>query len=184
MTEAPTAAAHLPTAQVTRRRRASWALLLPLLTAVLVGYLGWQAWNERGQAIAVELGLGHGLQAGDPVRYRGIDVGRVEAVHLAPGLDRVRIDVVLAPHATDLARTGTAFWVARPQVGPTGVSGLDTLVGPRYLAVRPGSPTAPRQTRFEGLDRPPIIPPFDGGLEVVLVTPSRGGIAAGPRSNE
>ncbi|QDU65817.1 MlaD family protein [Engelhardtia mirabilis] len=171
--------ATLPTAVVGRRRRASWALLLPLITAALVGYLGWQAWNERGVTIEVELALGHGVQAGDPVRYRGIDVGSVRAVHLAPGLDRVRLEVSLAPHAADLARTGTAFWVARPQVGPAGVSGLDTLVGPRYLAVLPGSPTAPHQDRFEGLDAPPIVPPFDGGLEVVLTTPSRGGIAAG-----
>lgn len=174
-----TEATHLPTATVAKRRGIGFAFLLPLLTAALVGYLGWKAYSERGEAIVVEFALGHGLHEGDPVRYRGIDVGRVDAVHLAPGLDRVRLAVVLEPHAADLARTGTAFWVARPQVSPAGVSGLDTLVGPRYLAVRPGSPTAPKQARFEGLDQPPIVPPFEGGVEVVLVSPDRGGIAAG-----
>lgn len=169
----------LPTAEVVRRPRWSFAWLLPLLTAVLVALLVHRAWSERGATIIVELSVGHGLQEGDPVRYRGIDVGRVQTMQLAPGLDRVRSEIVLDAHAVGLARVGTRFWVVRPRLGPSGVSGLETLIGSRHLGVDPAPPSAPPTDRFVALDEPPIEPAWGDGLRVVLEASTRGGIAAG-----
>ncbi|MEO0649172.1 MAG: MlaD family protein [Planctomycetota bacterium] len=169
----------LPRAELVRRPRFGLAWLLPLLTLALVVALGVRAWSDRGPTVWVELDSGHGLGPGDAVRYRGIDVGSVRTMQLAPGLDRVRLEVALEPHAGGLAREGTRFWVARPRVGPSGVSGLDTLVGARYLAVDPGPAGAPARSRFDGLGEPPVEPAWGQGFEVTLEAATRGGVTAG-----
>src|SRR5262249_35461876 len=38
------------------------------------------AWHSSGVSVTIEFVEGHGLQPGDPVRLRGIDVGTVEHV--------------------------------------------------------------------------------------------------------
>jgi paraquat-inducible protein B len=173
------ASESLPSAEVTPRPRLGLYWLLPLVTLGLVVALAWRALGQRSTEILVELDAGHGLRAGDPVRYRGIDVGQVRRIELGAGLDRVRLEVVLEPHATGLARVGTRFFVPRPKFGPAGVSGLETLLGPRSLALEPGPPSAPPATRFQGLEAPPSEVPWRGGLEVLVEARSRGGLSAG-----
>lgn len=120
---------------------------------------------------------GHGLKTGDALRYRGIVVGRVQDVRLAPDLQGVSASVRLLPSARDLARDGSRFWIVRPQVDLSGVTGLDTVVGARYLGVLPGA--GKFRERFTGLEEPPLTRLDPGGLTIVLGTPGRGGLRAG-----
>jgi hypothetical protein len=100
-------------------------------------------------------------------------------VRLAADEGGVVLDVQLRPEAEAVARTGTTFWIARVQVGASGVRGLDTLVGTRYIAAIPGPADSAPQLRFTGLESPPADPPWRDGLEVVLEARERGGIGVG-----
>lgn len=173
----------IPTAVVRPRPSASWAWLLPLAALILTAWLVYRAWSMRGIPVRIHFENGYGLKAGDDVRYRGISVGRVEDVILSSNMDGVTVIARLNSSSSDLAHAGTRFWVVRPEFQLTRIAGLETLVGPRYLAVLPSSPTDPnasRQRDFVGLAAPPVVETIQpGDLEIILHTPQRGSLRPG-----
>jgi len=173
-------APEFPAARVETRTAAGWTRLLPLLALILAVVLVREAWNERGARLTVHADQGHGLRAGDALRYRGIEVGRVEAVELGTGAEEVLLRVRLMRSASSLARAGSRFWIARPVVGVEGVSGLETALGSRYLAVLPGPPGGASQEEFTALEEPPLHELEDpSALEVVLLADDRAGLGRG-----
>jgi hypothetical protein len=148
--------------------------------AVIALLLVASAWHSFGPRVTIEFVEGHGLRPGDAVRLRGIDVGVVERVVLNPALDRVEVTAQLMQEAAAIAREGTLFWIERPQVGLSAVRGLDTVVGPKYIAAQPGPADGPRQQRFVGVESPREI--LDSGqhsLEVTLESDSRHSLQTG-----
>lgn len=169
-----------PEATIQPDNRPSWLWIVPLITIGVAAWLGYDAWTRRGLTVAVEFQNGHGLAPGDDVRYRGATVGHVTSVEVINSLQSVHVELVLDKHAAMIARTGARFWIVRPQLGAGGVAGLDTIVGPRYLAVLPGR--GQRQTQFVGLEQSPIVQSRDpGDLEIVLYSPNKTGLNAGAR---
>ncbi len=155
-----------------------WVWLIPLAAVVLAGWLGYRSWAMRGLVITIQLDQGYGLHTGDDVRYRGIGVGQIRSVELSGDLGGVAVTASLRPEAVRLARAGARIWVVRPQVDITGVAGLETLVGPRYLAILPGD--GPRRRHFVALSAPPVVDAIGAGdLEIVLQSPRRAGVRAG-----
>ncbi len=177
---APAGAAGLPEAVLRPKRRFPAAWLLPAATVVFVGWLGIAAWSGRGATVTVELDRGYGLKPGDDVRYRGITVGEVREVEVAEDLEGIVVTASLRSEADRLARQGSRFWVVRPQLGFGGIEGLETLVGPRYLAVLPGE--GARRRSFVGFAEPPVVSPDESGpgaLEVILEAPQQGRLRRG-----
>ncbi|MCH8314348.1 MAG: MCE family protein [Planctomycetes bacterium] len=170
--------AAVPQAILKPARRLTWAWLVPSAALILAGWLAYSAWVSRGFIITVQLDQGHGIKTGHEVRYRGITVGEVRKVKLAEGFDGVIVTVSLATQADQLAHSGSRFWVVRPQLGLEGVQGLETLMGPRYLAVAPG--LGALQRHFIGLNEPPVVETIEpGDLEIVLQATKRGGLRRG-----
>ena len=153
--------------------------LLTLACLCLAVWLAWSSMPPSGPTIVITFPQGHGLKAGDAVRYRGIDVGQVERVSLSPGLQSVEAVVVLNPEAGAVSREGSRFWIVRPVVSLTEVRGLETLVGARYIGVSPADPGSPPVSVFDGLPSPPADELAAGGLTLVLRAPERHGISAG-----
>jgi paraquat-inducible protein B len=150
---------------------------LCFLVAVL---LVWAGLHTPGTQVEIAFADGSGLELGDKVRYRGIDVGEVVAVVLDEDLQHVTVTVDLTEEAASLAREGTRFWVERPDIRLGQVRGLDTLVGGRYVGVLPGSDTGARVYSFEGLSDPPAsIEELADGLEIVLESAQRFGLQRG-----
>ncbi|MGI9457079.1 MAG: MlaD family protein, partial [Aeoliella sp.] len=90
-----------------------WATLACLVVA---GILTWQSIEKTGPVIIIGFPEGHGLQVGDFVRHRGIDVGHVDRVDLRPDLSGIRVEVTLLPGAEPLAQEETQFWIVHPQL--------------------------------------------------------------------
>jgi paraquat-inducible protein B len=171
-----------PSAEIVRRRRVwSWAWLVPLAALVVVGVLVYQVRLQRGTIVTIRFQNGEGLRAGDPVSYRGVRVGEVRTVRLDAGLGAVVAEAELTRDSAPLAVEGSTFWIVRPEVSLTRISGLDTLLGPRYIAVQPGA-GAPA-AEFVGLDQPPepadLAPPATPGLPVVIAAPRLGSLGIG-----
>lgn len=153
-------------------------LLIPAAAVVLAAWVGYDTWSRGGIEIKVSLEQGHGVRAGDDLRYRSIAVGQVLSVDLDADLAGVLVTARLKPDAGHLARAGTRVWVVRPTVGFSGIAGLDTLVGPRYLALLPGE--GHPQRFFVGLEEPPIVDRIEAGdLEIVLEAPRRESVRPG-----
>lgn len=168
----------IPRAMLRPERRITALWLVPVAAALLVGWIGFNTWSKRGLEITIQLGQGHGLKRDADVKYRGIVVGQVRSIELAGDLNGILVTAVLHPQSSTLARTGTQFWVVRPQVGFAGIEGLETVVGPRYLTLLPGD--GGPQRHFVGLDDPPILEEMQpGGLDIVLEASRRGSIRSG-----
>ena len=110
--------------------------------------------QEEGRLIEVRFKQGYGLKVGDPVKHRGIEVGLVEGVALTEDLEGVTVRIRLLEAADGLAREGTQFWIERPQLSLAKLSGLETVVGAKYVGVLPGPEGAAAADHFDGLESP------------------------------
>lgn len=177
-------AVPMPTAVALPPRRRSLVWLVPLAALLVAGYALWHAWSERGVVVTISFEEGHGIVPGDPVKHRGIAIGTVRAVALAPEAKGVIVTLSLRREADVLAAVGSRFWLVRPEIGFQRISGLDTIVGARYVAVLPAESahgeTQPGQTSFVGLEAPPVVGRRQrGDLTIIVEAPRRGSLAAG-----
>jgi hypothetical protein len=155
-----------------------WLATLACLLGAIA--LVWYSLEPAGTKVTLRFQEGHGLKPGDALRNRGIDVGRVISIDLDKDLAGVEVHAELAPAAKALAREGTRFWIVRPTVDVTGISGLETAIGSKYIAVAPGaSQTGQSQFEFVGVETPPIDGTDNLGLELVLRSAERYGINPG-----
>src|SRR5690606_27873095 len=98
-----------------------------------------------------------GLEVGKTqLRYKDVVVGTVSGIRLSEDRSKVLVQADLIGDAASLARAGTRFWVVRPRLGVSGVSGLGTLLSGAYIAVDapPVDEQADSQTEFVGLESP------------------------------
>ena len=88
------------------------------------------------------------------IKYRDVDVGRVEAVRFSADLAKViieaRMDQSVAPYLDGDAK----FWIVRPQVSAQGVTGLETVLTGSYIEGSWDTDAGPRAKRFVALDQP------------------------------
>ena len=158
-----------PEANIRRRRwHVSVIWVVPVVAAIVAGYLLYGRLQELGPEITIKFKDGDGVKGGQTeVRYRGVPIGEVSAVDLSDGAEYVVVRARLRRSAGPIARDGSVFWIVRPEVGPTSISGLRTVFTGPYIQVLPG--TGRPKTEFVGLDRPP--PALErGGLKVILAT--------------
>ncbi len=160
-----------------RRYGTSW-WALTALAAVVAIFLAVRSGRGDGPRIRVSFRNAEGLKPGDALRYLGSEVGRVESVALSESLSGVEVGLVLHPQARGLARSGSRFWIERPRVSLARVSGLDTVVGAKYVGVVPGPAGSPPETAFQGLDVPPTIGAV-APIEIIVRLKDGRGLAAG-----
>lgn len=186
--EAPKSAlesGQIPTASVESRLtlgdliRGSKLWVLTLGCLLLAIGLAWWSLPTRGIEIVIHFPEGHGLEAEDVVRFRGIEVGEVTSVSLNSELNAVDVTVQLKPSAKSLARQGTRFWIVRPELSISRISGLETAVGHKYVGLMPGEPGGTFQREFQGLDDSPPDAMADHGIELVFRGEKRFSVSAG-----
>ncbi|MFM9964099.1 MAG: MlaD family protein [Planctomycetaceae bacterium] len=153
------AAGPIPTALVLpakaiRATRLWWVTLAAVIGAIVLLVMSLKG---HGPTISIHFAEGHGLKAGDVLRFRGIAIGDVTDVVLTPDLGRVSVQVRLEPKAAHVARRGSQFWIERPRVSLSRVSGLETVVGAKSLGVIPGPSDGPVVAVFDGIETPPTL---------------------------
>jgi paraquat-inducible protein B len=172
----------VPAARVRRRRWLPTIIvwLVPIVAAVVAGYLVYGRLQEFGPEITLKFADVTGVRPGQTeIRHRGVPVGRVDTIALGPDAKHALVTARVRREATSVAREGSVFWIVRPEVRFGGVSGLGTIVSGPYIEVRPGSGAA--RSEFTGLDREPLSQ--RPGLRVVLAGSRLGPVRAeGPVS--
>lgn len=154
----------------------AWAV--PVAALVVAGLLTWQGISQRGPEIVITFQDGRGIRVGDAVLHRGVRVGAVEAVSVTEDLTGAHLRVRLTHDARALASEGSRFWIVRPELSLQRVTGLETLIGSRYVAVEPGE--GQKQTRFQGLEDIPLdVVLAESTLDIVLAARSRGSVEVG-----
>ena len=169
-----------PPQALVRRSRFSVVWLIPILAAVIAGYLGYRTLMERGPLLTLTFSTAEGLTAGQTqVQYKAVALGTVESIDLSRDnhnvIVKVRMNNVGARFLTDHAR----FWVVRPSFALGNLSGLQTLVSGDYIAVDPGLPGGQHRTSFTGLEEPPGVRSDEPGHTYVLKAENIGSLGSG-----
>lgn len=152
---------------------------LPAIAAAISVALLVQALSSRGPTISVAFRTAEGLIPGKTVvRFKSVDVGVVSAVRLAPDHSKIIATLTLTHDAETFARRDSKFWVVRPKIATTGISGLETLLSGAYVGVDPAKKGA-RQEQFEGLDAPPVLTSDTAGRQFVLRASDLGSLDLG-----
>jgi paraquat-inducible protein B len=140
-----------------QRLRPSLVWIVPIVALIAAITLGTRALLNAGPRISITFRTAEGLEPGrTEVRYKEVVVGRVERVELSDDQQRVVVSVVLERGAAPLAVEDSRFWVVRPRIGATGVTGLGTLLSGAYIGMDAGE-SEERRRRFDGLEAPPFF---------------------------
>ena len=100
-------------------------------------YPDYDSAHRAGVPIKITFDRTEGLREGAKIKYRGLEVGGVDAIVFGRSLDEVIVSAHLDSHASALAREGSQFWVAKAEIGLAGISHLGTLITGNYIAVAP-----------------------------------------------
>ena len=144
-----------PRARLRRRRLFRIAWVIPLVAALVAGWLVYEHLRSRGPEIKVRFEDVSGLRVGQtPVKYRGVPVGEVIDMTLSEDQKQVEVRVRLRRDAAGIAREGARFWIVRPRIGWGAVSGLGTVFTGPEIQVLPAGEGAPAAD-FAGLESAP-----------------------------
>jgi len=159
--------------------RGNWLVwIVPLVALVASLWLLHRQYRDHGPRIQLEFASGAGIEAGKtPLLHKGVTVGLVQSVELKPDLTGVIVGIELDKSAASLAVEGTDFWLVHPEIGFSGVHGLDTLLSGARIHTRPGhgAPTL----RFKALTKLPTDENEEPGRSFLLRSDTLGGLQPG-----
>ncbi len=161
-------------------QRISVVWLIPLFAVAVAFGLAWQNYSEQGPYVEVYFGEATGIEAGEtPVRYRDVVVGIVEDVGFTEDLSRVRVGLRLQPEVASYVDDDAQFWIVSAEVGPRGVTGLETVLSGAFIEVLWDNNAEGLQSEFAGNDHAPLVRPGSEGLKILLRATSGGGLVEG-----
>jgi paraquat-inducible protein B len=181
MNDGPTATTpEPPEAPVVKRRwRFSLVWLVPAVAAVIGLTMLVHTWISAGSDITISFRTAAGLEAGKTlVKYKDVSVGKVSTIALSDDGSHVLVTVALTKNAENLTRKDTRFWVVRPRISSSGVSGIDTLLSGAYIAADMGADKDTAK-RFTGLETPPAVIRGSPGKTFNLQAPDLGSLDIG-----
>lgn len=149
------------------------------IVALLVGlWLGYQQYLHRPVTVFVHFASGDGIVVGKTeVKYEGIKVGTIKDMVVEEDLSGVKAELEMDYRTHTYLVEGTQFWLVKPEVSFSGVTGLDTLVSGNYVGMKVGNGASRRE--FEALESVP--PPDDStpGLHLLLTAKDLGSLHVG-----
>jgi paraquat-inducible protein B len=132
-----------------------WVWAVPVVALVIAGWLGYRALIERGPEITIRFETAEGIEAGRTmIRYKDVELGHVTTVGLTPDRSQALVTAAMTRAAEPLLRADSKFWIVRPRIGLSGVSGLTTVLSGPYIGMLPGK-GAHGAYSFTGLETPP-----------------------------
>ncbi|KPN71384.1 intermembrane transport protein PqiB [Neisseria sp. 83E34] len=147
----------------------SFVWIVPLLALLTGSWLLIQNIRKTGPEITLLMDSADGIEVNTTViKVLSVDVGRVTRIRLRDDRKGVEITARLNLDAKDMMREDTQFWVVKPRIDQSGISGLNTLVSGSYIAFTPGS-SEKSESVFKVSDIPPITAIGQNGLRLHLI---------------
>ena len=179
MSEPDTTSPHAAIPELRAAQRWNIVWVVPILALVIGGWMIYRSVSAQGPVAYVRFSTADGIGAEKTeVRCRSVRVGFVKEVALAEDLKSVVVRFELNPDSVRLLRKGTNFWVVRPRVSTTDISGLGTLITGAYIELEPGDEPAVVH-HFDGLEEPPVTSANVPGLRLTLVAEDAGSLTSG-----
>jgi paraquat-inducible protein B len=153
--------------------------LIPILAAVIGISLAVKTWIQLGPEITITFHSAEGLEAGKTkIKYKEVEIGTVQSITLSEDRSLVLVTAQLKKEAKSFTAADSRFWVVRPRIASSGVSGLSTLLFGAYIGADAGVETEKKYI-FTGLEVPPIITRDVSGKQYVLHSANIGSLDIG-----
>ena len=172
----------LPRVSQRPKRNLGWVWLIPLVAALVGLSILYHSWSKQGPRIFITFQSATGLEAGKTqLRYRDVVIGLVKEIRLTEMRDKVVVEAELNKDAAGMANEATQFWVVKPRIGISGVSGLSTLMSGAYIETdtKHGALGKATQKHFNGLEEPPPITSDRPGTRFALRSDDLGSLSVG-----
>ncbi len=179
MSDKPTPpSASAPEIRHTQRWNIVW--VVPLVALLLGAWMLFRHFTTAGPVARVRFETAEEIFANKTeVRCRSVTVGIVRNVELTEDLKSVIVHIEMHSSAENLLRRSARFWVVKPRISGSGVSGLGTLIQGAYIELDPGNDPGERTSDFTGLETPPATNLSVPGRRIVLTTDEAGLLTAG-----
>ncbi len=177
----PAGPGELPTPRVVRRRdwMPSLIWLIPVVAALVGIFLVVRILIDRGPEIVLTFKTAEGLEAGKTaVKYKDVQIGVVQSLRLAHDRSHVRVTLQLNKDANAFTAEDTRYWVVRPRLDTSGISGLSTLLSGAYIGADAGT-SEESAKEFTGLEVPPIVTRDASGKQFLLRAANIGSLDVG-----
>ncbi|MDO6460096.1 MlaD family protein [Granulosicoccaceae sp. 1_MG-2023] len=169
----------VPEAVTDNSRGFSVIWLIPLIAVLVAGWLAYKTFTERGPEITIVFDEAEGLEPGQTrIKYKDVDVGKISRVGLTDDLKKVKVTARLNANMSEHLNDRSRFWIVRPRVSSSGISGLSTLISGIHIAMDPGDGES-SVYYFHGLSSPPEIESNAEGEKYTLTADSLGSLDRG-----
>lgn len=153
--------------------------IVPFVALLIAIWLAVQARMEKGTEIEITFSKAFDIMAGQTkIKLKDVEVGSITKVRLSDDLSSVIVTADLDRSVTNFLSANSRFWVVTPKISATGVSNLGTLINGVFIQMDPGV-KGNWQTRFRGLDNPPLFQSGEPGMRFVLQADELGSLDVG-----
>ncbi len=179
------ASLHEPTPYIKTKKaseeRFSLVWWLPFIALLITTYFAVNYYTSKGTLATITFKSAEGVAVNKTkVKYKDVVIGRVEAVRLNKDFKGVQVDIRMNRDGEGLLRERTQFWVVKPRIGLTQVTGLNTLLSGAYITLDPDKdPNSDYRYQFVGLEHPPIISQDEPGLKITLLSNKASSLSPG-----
>jgi paraquat-inducible protein B len=140
-----------------KRLHPSVVWIIPIVAAVIGGWIAVQMVLSRGPTITISFRSAEGLEAGTTkIKYNGVDIGTVSTITISEDRKGVIVTAKMAKESQGMLVEDTQFWVVRARISGGTVSGLGTLLSGSYIGIEVGKSKEKRHA-FIGLSVPPVV---------------------------
>lgn len=168
-------ATHVPK----KRSRVPVVWIVPIVAALVSVGIVVQKYLNEGPTVRITFSSAEGIEAGKTfIRYKDIEIGKVEQVNLTDNHTKILVTVKFEKHAEGMLDNDARFWLVKPQISLSGVSGIGTLLSGNYIGFEPGKSTVKRRD-FVALEAPPPIMRDRPGREFALRADTLGSLGLG-----
>ena len=145
----------IPEVEVIKNERVNISIwLVPIIALLISLWLAYQYFSQLGPEIVIEFESSSGLKAKQSqIRFRDVPVGTVTNISLKQGGKSVLVTARLNKDAGQFLNNNSKFWIVKPKIDKTGITGLETLVSGSYIQLD-GVSGGSFRDRFKGLEEP------------------------------
>lgn len=173
--------------KIEQKKPVSFILVLPLIILGVLGWIAYESYMKKGTNITVIFKSAEGLKEGvTPLEYKGLQLGKVTEISMHEDLKSVKVNILVKKEvAKYVANESSQFWIRKPTISLTKISGLSTLISGHKIELSPKFKkeedynSTNEQLFFEGLDTQPNDEYEDNGYYISLIANDKDNVEIG-----
>jgi len=173
--------------KIENKKSVSFVWILPLIVLGVLAWIAYESYTKKGTNITVVFKSAEGLKENvTPLEYKGLQLGKVTKISMHEDLKSVKVNILVnSDVARYVANEGSDFWIKKPTVSLTKISGLSTLISGHKIELSPKFRSQDEYSQgrykdyFEGLDTQPNDELDSDGYYISLIANDKDNIEVG-----